>query len=637
MSATTARTRWSNHPWCRVAVLGTLVIQLVTAGLLAWEQTWVEPRRAYGGQTTFVAASVGTEFIPLVVLEVLPGVDPEGFPEPSKNAAGALEGGWVAKYGFVERRGDEPTFPPTDAELAKLLAEDKELGSLPVGFTLTAVRPFTPDPSPVRFVGLACAGCHSARLPDSGPTGKVVYGAGNPTLDLIRFFEAFRGALLKKVPKPGVDATPISITEGPNLTARDYEYALTLSRVKQLRAEKGLRALGLGEQLMVYAWLLQTQGLLETNTMRDDLPATPDQLLLPQFNPVGPGRTEPFVTLDHEVLRLPAKDNKGFSKIPAVFLEGTRKWAQFDGSVADPHTRSGLAAMTAGGSVDNLGGLGVGHHIIAAADYTTGALVGPSWADLFGKPPGGPPAPDPADAEEAKLDETQRRGRKVYAQHCAECHGRPDPSGKQKWLADGKYSGMIVPTIDPFDPANSPPIVDWVKFPSREAWQKQATDPERVVFRDGRVMPFDLFTYFARAYPTKTDGEYYPLDHPLALKREEIRNSGGYVNAPLDSLFLRAPFLHNGSVPTLAQLINLDERPATFLRGKNTYDPARAGIVAPAPPKDFKPTAKDDLFWNFDTSERGNRNMGHNYPWTFDDKAKDKAALEDLLAYLKTL
>ena len=390
---------------------------------------------------------------------------------------------------------------------------------------------------------------------------------------------------------------------------------------------------------MVRFWLFGTQTLAASNTKKYDLPPTPKQLLSPRFNAVGPGRTQPFVTLDNAVLDLPATDNKGYSKIPAVFLEGKeyREWAQFDGSVKDAHTRSGLAAMTAGGSVDNLGGLGVGHHIMAAADYTTTTLVGPSWADLFGKPPGGTPVANPPDAEAARLDETQLKGRDVYRKHCAECHGRPDPAGKKPWLAEGKYFGKILPTINPFDKDNKPPIYDWMEFPSYEIWSKQATDPERVVFRDGRVIPYILFTYFDREHPVKTDGEYYPLDHPLAIKRPEIRNSGGYVNAPLDSLFLRAPYLHNGSVPTLAQLINRDPRPATFLRGKNEYDPVNAGIVAKPPPGDFQPTPKDEIFWLFDTSQRGNRNYGHNYPWAFDDSAKDEKALNDLLAYLKTL
>jgi hypothetical protein len=635
------RRRDSGGRFSRLVILTTLLIQVLTAALLAWEQSWVEPRKAYGGQATFVAASVGTEFIPLVVLEVLPDIDPAAFPEPSKNASGALEGGWIKKYGFVERRGQEATIPATTPELAAVLGGDAELRSLPVGFTLTSVRPFTPDPSPVRFVGLACAGCHSARLPDARPSAKIVYGAGNPTLDLIRFFEAFRGAMLKKRTRAGVEKPRVSVTEGPDLDPSDLEYALTRTSINEARKKRKLRTLDVAEQLMVWAWLQQTQGLLEQNTKRDDLPATPAQLLRPEFNPVGPGRTEPFVTLDHEILQLPAKDNRGYSKIPAVFLEGVREWAQFDGSVATPKTRSGLAAMTAGGSVDNLGGLGVAHHIIGAADYTLSDLVGPRWADLFGKPPGGPPAPGPsADAEEALLDLPQRRGRELYRQECASCHGRPNPARPTDWLGDTKIDprfGKIFPTIDPFDPKNKPPIGDWISLPSAETWANQRTDPERVVFRDGSILPYKLFTYFDREHPIKPTGEYYPLTHPLALERDKIRNSGGYVNGPLDSLLVRAPYLHNGSVPTLAQLINLKPRQITFLRGSNSYDEADAGILAPDVPNGFVPASEDAPFWVFDTAQRGNRNYGHNYPWSPEEAKNHVEALNNLLAYLRTL
>src|SRR5215218_7439661 len=123
---TSDRPRWSDHRLGLAAVVVTSILLAITAGLLAWEQTWGEPRRAYGGQTAFVAGSVGTEFVPLVVLEVLPAIDAEAFPEPAPNANGSLAGGWVAKYGFLDRRGDEPTFPPTDAELVQVLKADEE-------------------------------------------------------------------------------------------------------------------------------------------------------------------------------------------------------------------------------------------------------------------------------------------------------------------------------------------------------------------------------------------------------------------------------------------------------------------------------------------------------------------------------
>jgi hypothetical protein len=60
---------------------------------------------------------------------------------------------------------------------------------------------------------------------------------------------------------------------------------------------------------------------------------------------------------------------------------------------------------------------------------------------------------------------------------------------------------------------------------------------------------------------------------------QTFRKTGGYANAPLDGLWLRAPYLHNGSVPTLAALLSPpEERPAAFLRGHDVYDPAAVGF-----------------------------------------------------------
>jgi hypothetical protein len=376
--------------------------------------------------------------------------------------------------------------------------------------------------------------------------------------------------------------------------------------------------------------------------MRDDLPASPEQLRTPEYNKVGPGRTEPFVTLDHEVLRLPALHNFGFSKIPAVFREEDRPWAQFDGSVKHPRTRSGLAAMTVGGSVDNLGGMGVARNIIAAAQFTL-TLKGPTWQEIFGTHAVPSTSGENArsvpsnDLESSQLSETQLKGREVYRRDCSRCHGQPEPSKPDSWSPPGPGFpdlGKVVPAINPFDFPRQQWPNDWYAFPNVAAWKKQSTDPQRVDFRDARIMPYTLFSYFDRDHPRKTTGEYYPLLHPLATEREDIRNSGGYVNVPIDSAFARAPYLHNGSVPTLAQLINLEPRPAKFLRGFNSYDVKNSGLVTPASVDD---NLKSQIFWMFDVSVPGNFNTGHNYPWAFDDPAKDNEKLLQLLEYLKTL
>ena len=62
---------------------------------------------------------------------------------------------------------------------------------------------------------------------------------------------------------------------------------------------------------------------------------------------------------------------------------------------------------------------------------------------------------------------------------------------------------------------------------------------------------------------------------------QTFRKTDGYANAPLDGVWLRAPYLHNGSVPTLEALLSPPEaRPRAFLRGYDVYDPRAMGFVS---------------------------------------------------------
>jgi hypothetical protein len=98
------------------------------------------------------------------------------------------------------------------------------------------------------------------------------------------------------------------------------------------------------------------------------------------------------------------------------------------------------------------------------------------------------------------------------------------------------------------------------------------------------------------------------------------RSSHGYANMPLDGIWARAPYLHNGSVPDLASLLEpAAKRPTHFLRGCRHYDLARGGYACAQGVK-------------FDTTLVGNSNAGHLYGTSLSDA--DKAAL---LAYLKSL
>lgn len=80
----------------------------------------------------------------------------------------------------------------------------------------------------------------------------------------------------------------------------------------------------------------------------------------------------------------------------------------------------------------------------------------------------------------------------------------------------------------------------------------------------------------------------------------------GYKPRPLEGVWATAPFLHNGSVPTLYQmLLPPEQRAKRFQVGRRELDPVHVGLVT-------QPAGDDDEdgFW-LDTSIPGNRNSGH--------------------------
>jgi len=80
----------------------------------------------------------------------------------------------------------------------------------------------------------------------------------------------------------------------------------------------------------------------------------------------------------------------------------------------------------------------------------------------------------------------------------------------------------------------------------------------------------------------------------------------GYKPRPLEGVWATAPFLHNGSVPTLYQmLLPPVKRDGRFFVGRREYDPVHVGFVT-TPDAD----GEDDGFW-LDTTIAGNHNTGH--------------------------
>jgi hypothetical protein len=99
---------------------------------------------------------------------------------------------------------------------------------------------------------------------------------------------------------------------------------------------------------------------------------------------------------------------------------------------------------------------------------------------------------------------------------------------------------------------------------------------------------------------------------------------GPYAARPLYGIWAAAPYLHNGSVPTLYHLLlPPEQRPKMFALGGREYDPVRLGFAVD--------TACGQQDCVVDTTRTGDGNGGH--PWGTDLAEPDRMAL---LEYLKT-
>lgn len=166
------------------------------------------------------------------------------------------------------------------------------------------------------------------------------------------------------------------------------------------------------------------------------------------------------------------------------------------------------------------------------------------------------------------------RGKQIFDQQCAECHS---------------FGGRKTGTVEDISAIG--------------------TDPFRL----------NSYTY---AFATN-QAELYPDSR---YRFTHFSKTNGYANQPLDGIWARAPYLHNGSVPTLADLLKVPaERPKQFVRGYDVYDQKRMGFVY-----DTDDARKNGFL--YDTTIPGNGNFGHLFGTRLAEEQK-----QDLIEYMKTL
>jgi hypothetical protein len=185
------------------------------------------------------------------------------------------------------------------------------------------------------------------------------------------------------------------------------------------------------------------------------------------------------------------------------------------------------------------------------------------------------------------------RGKVVFENTCSRCHG----TYGEKWT----YPNRIVPL------------------------DEIGTDRKRF---DGVSEEFGR--YYNRSWFAQEKGGWLSDGYTLHA-------TDGYQAPPLDGIWASAPYLHNGSVPTVYNLLKSEIRPKLYTRSfrteKDDYDPVKLGwkvMPLDKPPEPNLPPLERRKV--YDTSQPGRGNQGH----TFGDKLSEDERVA-VIEYLKTL
>ena len=265
---------------------------------------------------------------------------------------------------------------------------------------------------------------------------------------------------------------------------------------------------------------------------------------------------------------------------------------------------------------------------LRALEKVVAKLQSPLWPAAFPK----------IDSEKSRL------GRTLYLQYCSQCHvdiDRRDPDRKIKV----RMSSLGEIKTDPLMALNTIELKGKSgRFEGRKRFYAVGNILEKeapALFIVNNVMGGVLKNNFLQVLLAKRDAsalghpdELHPpkfLDGKIVERGKEVANETllAYKARPLNGIWATAPFLHNGSVPNLYELLlPAQQRSSEFYIGTLEYDPIKVGYVS-------RPAAN---VFRFDTSLKGNSNAGHEYgrgdygeePFTEED-------IQALLEYLKSL
>ena len=457
-------------------------------------------------------------------------------------------------------------------------------GNLPVGFT----RHQNPG-SHIEYLDITCAACHTGELRYKGQALRVdgapaqhVLPSSVPTLQGGSFGQALVASLAATYYNPWKFERFARTVLGDN-----YE-----QQHKQLRAEFKVSL----DNFLAVAWNDTHRGLYPTLE--------------------GPGRTDAFGRIANASFGdAITPDNYRVANAPVDYPHlwdmWTFDWVQWNASAKQPMARNIGEALGVGATLNFFDSHGqplqgdarypssVRVHDLHLIEETLQRLKPPVWPEaLFGQ-----------------IDRPlAAKGRALFAQNCAACHVPPVKDEDGRLVQQLRVIPLAVIGTDP-NSANN--IADNRYDVSALQWDPAELANLNVNLVPASDEPLNLHSLsvakglaYITAFVEKHAYVQAGIDpqeqarlngYGLPIAVQEVR---AYKARPLEGIWATAPFLHNGSVPTLYQLLSpQSERDETFYRGSFEYDPRHLG---------YRTEAFDGGFV-LDTRISGNHNSGHEF------------------------
>ncbi|MGB0911567.1 MAG: di-heme-cytochrome C peroxidase [Nitrospirales bacterium] len=223
---------------------------------------------------------------------------------------------------------------------------------------------------------------------------------------------------------------------------------------------------------------------------------------------------------------------------------------------------------------------------------------------------------------------------------CIRCHSipSPEPDPQKGWTQKGKYPAdakkqfIKIKMVD-VDKVGTDPLMA-TNFATRIIETGQLSE----VFENkksalavlSRFVTLTIKNHLEKLKKEKPE-EFLKYNGyrlpPTKSPSEKLYELKAYKARPLNGIWATAPYLHNGSVPNLKQLLSPSKRDSKFCVGSHEFDPVNVGFAFK-----LKNGKCEDNSTLFDTTLTGNWNTGHNYAKDLDEDER-----RDLLEYLKTL